>query len=78
MPDLQVCATMNVHDLRGAVSRWVLTLSVRLYRIMIFPWTYPLHVDWFDIWHWKIFATVAKVFDRLKQNREDVIFFWRW
>ena len=42
------------------------------------PRTYPLHVDWLDIWNWEIFATVAKFLDRLKQNREDVIFFWRW
>ena len=67
MPDLQVGAPMNIHDLRGAVSH-----------LVMLPGTYPLHVDWFDIWHRKIFAAVAKFFDRLKQNREDVIFFWRW
>ena len=78
MPDLQVGATMNIHDLRRAVSHLVLTLIVGSSRIMMLPGTYPLNVDWFDIWHWKIFAIVAKFLDRLKQNREDVIFFWRW
>ena len=78
MPDLQVAATMNVHDLRRAVSHWVLRVIVGSSRIMMFPRTYPLHVDWLDIWYWEIFATVTKFLDRLKQNREDVIFFWRW
>ena len=78
MSDLQVCATMNVHDLRRAVSHWVLTMFVGSSRIKMLPRTYPFHLDGYNIWYWETLATVTKILDRLKQNRENVVFFWRW
>ena len=61
MLNSQVATAMDIHDLRQAIL-------VEKSTVMILPRAYPLHVDWLDIWYWKVFAAIAKVLDGLKQD----------
>ena len=46
--------------------------------ITVLASAYPLHVDWIDTWYWEVLAAIAKFLNGLKQDGEDVIFFWCW